>query len=605
MIPTIELDEETFQRIFEKARKRIPVIFPEWTNFNENDSGIVMLELFSWLKEMQEYHMNQIGEKHLRTYLKLLGMEQHKKQPAKAIVRCYEIERAMVLPKGTQFYAGDVPFETMQRLHIPSGKVINKAVFHPQEGTLYIKEHKKRVNQNLSIFGKKPVIGCTFSIYFDEPLMAELDYGFYFDMKKTFPQERNPIIDKTFVPLVELAFEYEGADGFYPLTVIKEDTYGLLQSGIIRLRKEENGIPHKKGEHGYGIHIRLKDGEYDAAPVLCYLDQNPVELVQWEQMGERVLGEGTGLPSQEILLEDEAILGDTIRVSVEDPLHRGRYKEWTWVSGFEGSGPADEHFTVEEDSGIIRFGDGYHGLPPEGEIRLLGGRRTLKELGNVKKGQIQHESESWKAINEDNASGGCHAETLQECFQRFFYESNLNEYVVINEDYERAVRQTPGLIIQNVNAIEGEADNSLSLVVQPFSIEDYHPLSQAYQQNIINYMNERRLIGTHLKVLSPEYVSIHLYMDLVLFAHYRNALDEVKQKLKHFFEKEQAAIGETLLYSSVYGFVDSLDYVREVVSLTMEARGQRISRNQNGDVILPENGLAVLADIQCRVSFSE
>ena len=61
MIPTIRLDEENFQEIFETARKRIPLLYPEWTNFNENDSGIALLELFSWLKEVQEFESGRTG----------------------------------------------------------------------------------------------------------------------------------------------------------------------------------------------------------------------------------------------------------------------------------------------------------------------------------------------------------------------------------------------------------------------------------------------------------------------------------------------------------------------------------------------------------------
>lgn len=88
MIPSIRLDEDTFQDIFENARKRIPLLYPEWTNFNENDSGIAMLELFAWMKEVQEFHLNQIGLENEAVYLKLLGMKRKEIHPAKAVVSC-------------------------------------------------------------------------------------------------------------------------------------------------------------------------------------------------------------------------------------------------------------------------------------------------------------------------------------------------------------------------------------------------------------------------------------------------------------------------------------------------------------------------------------
>ena len=93
MIPSIRLDEDTFQDIFENARKRIPLLYPEWTNFNENDSGIAMLELFAWMKEVQEFHLNQIGLENEAVYLKLLGMKRKEIHPAKAVVSCYPVKK--------------------------------------------------------------------------------------------------------------------------------------------------------------------------------------------------------------------------------------------------------------------------------------------------------------------------------------------------------------------------------------------------------------------------------------------------------------------------------------------------------------------------------
>ena len=100
MIPTIRLDEENFQEIFETARKRIPLLYPEWTNFNENDSGIALLELFSWLKEVQEFHLNQVGLEHESVYLKLLGIERKEICPARTVVTCCSVKEETELPEG-------------------------------------------------------------------------------------------------------------------------------------------------------------------------------------------------------------------------------------------------------------------------------------------------------------------------------------------------------------------------------------------------------------------------------------------------------------------------------------------------------------------------
>lgn len=123
MIPTIRLDEENFQEIFETARKRIPLLYPEWTNFNENDSGIALLELFSWLKEVQEFHLNQVGLEHESVYLKLLGIERKEICPARTVVTCCSVKEETELPEGFQFHAGEIPFCSVERTRLFSGKL--------------------------------------------------------------------------------------------------------------------------------------------------------------------------------------------------------------------------------------------------------------------------------------------------------------------------------------------------------------------------------------------------------------------------------------------------------------------------------------------------
>ena len=123
MIPTIRLDEENFQEIFETARKRIPLLYPEWTNFNENDSGIALLELFSWLKEVQEFHLNQVGLEHEPVYLKLLGIERKEICPARTVVTCCSVKEETELPEGFQFHAGEIPFCSVERTRLFSGKL--------------------------------------------------------------------------------------------------------------------------------------------------------------------------------------------------------------------------------------------------------------------------------------------------------------------------------------------------------------------------------------------------------------------------------------------------------------------------------------------------
>src|SRR3954464_6087502 len=66
------LDTEKFEDIFRQARLRIPRYTPEWTDFNESDPGITLLQLFAWLTEMMLYKMNQVPERNYIKFLQLL-----------------------------------------------------------------------------------------------------------------------------------------------------------------------------------------------------------------------------------------------------------------------------------------------------------------------------------------------------------------------------------------------------------------------------------------------------------------------------------------------------------------------------------------------------
>ena len=51
-LPDINLDDRSFEDLFNEARRRIPAYTPEWTDHNDSDPGITLLQLFAYLQEM-------------------------------------------------------------------------------------------------------------------------------------------------------------------------------------------------------------------------------------------------------------------------------------------------------------------------------------------------------------------------------------------------------------------------------------------------------------------------------------------------------------------------------------------------------------------------
>jgi hypothetical protein len=67
------LDDLTYDRIVAELLRRIPVYSPEWTDYNDSDPGITLIQLFAYLAEMVGYRLNQVPQKSEAALLQLLG----------------------------------------------------------------------------------------------------------------------------------------------------------------------------------------------------------------------------------------------------------------------------------------------------------------------------------------------------------------------------------------------------------------------------------------------------------------------------------------------------------------------------------------------------
>src|SRR4029453_16465528 len=74
----------TFEDLLREARLRIPRYTSEWTDFNDSDPGMTLVQLFAWLTEMLLYQMNQVPDLSYIKFLELIGLELRPAQPATA-----------------------------------------------------------------------------------------------------------------------------------------------------------------------------------------------------------------------------------------------------------------------------------------------------------------------------------------------------------------------------------------------------------------------------------------------------------------------------------------------------------------------------------------
>src|SRR5882672_3637721 len=79
-----DLVTRKFEDLLAEARLRIPRYNPAWTDFNESDPGITLVQLFAWFTELMLYQFNQTPDRNYIKFLQLIGLELRPAQPAVA-----------------------------------------------------------------------------------------------------------------------------------------------------------------------------------------------------------------------------------------------------------------------------------------------------------------------------------------------------------------------------------------------------------------------------------------------------------------------------------------------------------------------------------------
>lgn len=72
-LPIPNLDDLTWGDLLEEGRSLIPAYAPEWTDYNPSDPGITLMELFAYVTDMLLYRVDQISDRHINAYLRLMN----------------------------------------------------------------------------------------------------------------------------------------------------------------------------------------------------------------------------------------------------------------------------------------------------------------------------------------------------------------------------------------------------------------------------------------------------------------------------------------------------------------------------------------------------
>ena len=68
------LDKKDFNTFMEESLAKLPAYSEEWTDHNLSDPGITIIELLSWMADINSYRLNHLGEEHYRAFVELLTL---------------------------------------------------------------------------------------------------------------------------------------------------------------------------------------------------------------------------------------------------------------------------------------------------------------------------------------------------------------------------------------------------------------------------------------------------------------------------------------------------------------------------------------------------
>jgi hypothetical protein len=324
------------------------------------------------------------------------------------------------------------------------------------------------------------------------------------------------------------------------LDVIGDTTAGLTVPGVIRLELprelDDIGVyaPADPDARGAGDQPPLvEDPEIDAKLVawlrafrpdgsalapLEWLGTNAARVEQAVTARAEFLGAGTGEPGQAVALVHGDVIGD-VALDVEEH-GASRWVPWTQVDDLRASAVDDRHFLLDREAGVVRFGDGRRGRPPQiGErIRARTYRYGGGTAGNVGPRAISTVQgiANVTVVNDLPTRGGADAEPLLDAIERIPEEFRRHDRAVTVSDFRELAEATPGAGVARAETLRLfhprtptiEVPGCVSVVVWP-RLDPRHPNAPRPDRSTLDavcrYLDARRLVTTELHVIPPTY----------------------------------------------------------------------------------------------------
>lgn len=608
----INLDTTRQKDLYEKACRDMADKIPGWTDEFPSDPAVAVLEHLSYLSDIQNYVLNRVTDRHYLAYCRLLGISPRQLTPAQILALP---DPAVPCLRGERFYIGDMPFEVMRtrRAGLPQ---ISQVALEVGNST-----HVWQTDRVLALEGTLP---CRLTLRLSGMLPAQKTYRFWVSIA---PEAGRNAPAKTTTPPVTISAQIWMREQWQAVPCT-DQTCGFLQSGFLLITPTEatdtvafcihgawEGVPQLRGvvlepvalmqQHTRsacmdltapfllpeiwrrkwmlfyftpcGTGWRQERYTLDSnGQITGWGDQKPeVIRVVAAELGFHALHRVQGVAMEELMLEDAGILPDTLRVMMEE--------DGIWydcpVRLPEAGKTLMRGCRWELARQTIRFGDGRDYLPPSpGQALISGCVRTAGSAANGARGVLTSSADAELAVLVV-ASGGQDAEPPKEAFARAAREQEQPLRAVTCEDYERLAQRTPGLALEQVQAIPkkllGGTGPGVVLLAKPRAHCAQPTLSPWQQKQISAFLEPYRLLGVPLEIRGPRYCPVRVHA--VLQTDEPVPPDKLRGVLLPLTDGVDGTLdfGAEISYTAIYAALCSIGGVRSVrkLELTPLVRG--------------------------------
>ena len=615
------IDDRSYSELVAEARARIPRYTPEWTDQNESDPGMILVELYAWLTEMQIFRMSKIPDLAYVKFLELVGITPEPARPARAYVtfpvRAGHEKPATVVPARAQVAASEpdangkrVIFETERALTSVRARLDRLQVF---DGFAYRDVSGENLDavSTFEPFGSLANAGAALLLGFDSELPpAVMTLAFFVPDDEQRPASFECTGARASFVSADVAWEYWDGSEWRNLDVLRDETARFTRTGTVELKGPPKGRLRARvlgkllDTPRFWIRARLTKSGYEMPPRVVAVRTNTTLATQAETLRFEVLGGSDARASQEFSLSDAPILEGSLRLEVDEG---SGFERWLEVPDFFGSGAHDPHYVLDRTTGTIRFGDGRRGRIPVAnprqrsnvratEYRVGGGARGNVGAGTLNVLQNSVEGIDASAItNLFPAAGGTDEEPLERARERAPLSIRSRDRAVTASDYEelagRLVARAKALPLHHPKFPGVEVPGVVTVVVVPRVDTALNPApvpSEGTLRAVCAYLDERRTLTTELYVIGPRYREVTIEAELVATdeADLAAVKSAATAELVRYFDPLSGGegstadtpgtgwpFGGTIVYSRLYRRL-SFEGVSRIASLTIKLDGE-------------------------------